>query len=150
MEILKGRDNYGSNITNNFFYIFIACYVFYYSVKAAIMNFKSHKYKGRTVGKIIKVCEHVSWYKFSKRIYYYPIYSYTVEGITYEEKFPFYETSSSILPIGKDNILLYDKKNPRNFIPIGKENVWFKQSFIGFCCILFWIIITILIFYKVD
>uniref|UniRef100_UPI0006D01163 hypothetical protein n=1 Tax=Clostridium sp. NkU-1 TaxID=1095009 RepID=UPI0006D01163 len=76
------------------------------------MNFKSHKYKGRTVGKIIKVCEHVSWYKFSKRIYYYPIYSYTVEGITYEEKFPFYETSSSILPIGKDNILLYDKKTP--------------------------------------
>ncbi|GLB29245.1 hypothetical protein LAD12857_11680 [Lacrimispora amygdalina] len=42
------------------FYMCIICYVLYLSIKAAIMSIKIRNYKGRTIGKIINVSEHVT------------------------------------------------------------------------------------------
>ena len=130
------------------FYICLICYIIYLTIKAAIMSMKIRKYKGRTIGEIISVNEYVTYYKLYKKILYYPTYRYIVDGITYEEDFPFCKKSKKSIQIGQEKKISFDEKKPKNFVPEGEEYVWLKQAFIGFLCIIFWFLIAIYAYYK--
>lgn len=130
------------------FYMCIICYVLYLSIKAAIMSIKIRNYKGRTIGKIINVSEHVTYYKLNKKTLYYPTYHYIVNGITYEEDFPFCKRCPDFIQIGQEKMISFDEKKPKSFVPEGEEYVWFKRAFIGFLCILFWLLIAIYAYYR--
>jgi len=112
------------------------------------MSIKIRKYKGHTIGEIINVSEYVTYYKLNKKTLYYPTYRYIVDGITYEEDFPFCKKSPNLIQIGQEKIISFDEKKPKNFVPEGEEYVWFKRAFIGFSCILFWLLIAIYAYYK--
>lgn len=130
------------------FFISILCCVLYITIKAAIMDIRIRNYKGRTIGKVINVNEKILYNKLNKKKLYYATYRYIVDEVIYEEDFPFYHKLPDLIPIGQEKMISYSEKKPKNFIPDGEENVWFYQAFIGFSCILFWLIIAIYAYYK--
>lgn len=111
----------------------------------------SHKYEGRAIGTIVKIREDYYYYKFSKIYQYYITYRYTVDGVIYEEECRFSESiivyqytvsgftygkkyllskeTDKTFPIGKEVLLQYDEKKPQKFMPTGKEEMFFKQTF---------------------
>lgn len=112
------------------------------------MDFRIRTYKGRTISKVINVNEHISYNRLNKKKLYYATYRYVVNGIIYEEDFPFFHKSPDLISISEEKMISYSKKKPKNFIPDGEDNAWFFQAFIGFSCILFWLIIAIYAYYK--
>lgn len=86
-----------------------------------ITNIKSHQYDGRSEGKIVslnKVCHNG---RNSKVYIYYSVYEYTVDGITYQEEFPFGDKCPKNLPIGEEAIIKYNKKNRKNLLFLVKK-----------------------------
>lgn len=72
-----------------FFIYFLLLCSFLLFLISFIINIKSHRYDGRSEGKIVslnKVCHNG---RNNKVYIYYPIYEYNVDGITYQEEFPF-------------------------------------------------------------
>ena len=96
-----------------------------------ITNIKSHQYDGRSEGKIVSVNKVSHNGRNSKVYIYYPVYEYTVAGITYQEEFPFGDKCPNNFTVGEETIIKYDKKKPEKFIVSGKENVYLGQAIFG-------------------
>ncbi len=108
-------------------------------IECAIMIFRTKNFKEQTEATIIGVTETYTHYRFTKEYKYYPIYQYTVKGVTYEDKFSFADESKQDVFIGKKVILQYDKNNPYKYVPINKENFWLHKgigSFMGIISVL--------------
>ncbi len=111
------------------YFLFLCSFLLF--LVSIITNVKTHKYEGRADGKIVDIKETCRSGRNNKIYIYYPIYQYMVEGIIYEEEFPFGDKSPHNLPIGEEAIIKYDKKNPEKFIVTGKEYVWLGQALFG-------------------
>lgn len=114
-----------------FFIYFLLLCSFLLFLISFITNIRSHRYDGRSEGKIVslnKVCHNG---RNNKVYIYYPIYEYNVDGITYQEEFPFGDKCPNNLPIGEETIIKYDKKNPQKFVVSGKDNAWLSQAIFG-------------------
>ena len=101
-------------------------------IECVIMIIRTKKYKDQTEATIISITESYTHYRFTKEYRYYPTYQYTVNDVTYEEKFSFADESKVDVFIGKKVILQYDKNKPYKYVPMNKDKFWLHKAIGGF------------------
>lgn len=108
-------------------------------IECVILIIRTKKYKHQTEATIIGITESYTHYRFTKKYRYYPIYQYTVNDVTYEEKFSFADESKEDVFIGRKVILLYDKNKPHKYVQMNKDKFWLHKaigSFMGIVSVL--------------